>query len=376
MQSHLSHMNRPSPEENIRDLIHQPTSRRSALLSWWYRLTAPPEPATNSTFEQREVVRRGRLASLLLTLIASFPVLYIIPSGIFGPNKRLIGVGAGLFVVLCFALWFNKRGRIYAAGAIGVLAIAFGLSMAILTTPGGLGASEVPIFDLLIAIELVSISLLPIPFVFVVASLNTCFILIAFNFLHHAPSLDALIAQGNTITLIARPISLQWIVAIVLSVLLNSTLNALRRADRAEVIARLEHRIAQQGQQAEQQKRELEESIQSIVQVHMAVANGNLKARVPYHEGNVLWSVAGPLNNLLNRFQRALQIEQEYEQRSQQFKLAAQNERALQQIVRELLRDPAYVHNHPRIQIVIDQLRQQYAQGASYSHIGEQRPAY
>ncbi len=375
MQSRLSHMD-SSPEGDIRDLIHQSTSPRSAILSWWYHLTAPPEPAGTTTFEQREVVRRGRLASLLLTLIASFPVLYIIPSGIFGPNKRLIGVGAGLFIILCIALMFNRRGKIYVAGGIAVLAIDFGLSMAILTTPGGLGASEIPIFDLLIAVELVSISLLPIPFVFVVALFETCFILVVFFRAPHAQSLDQLIAAGNTITLVARPISLQWIVATVLAVLLNSTLSALRRADRAEVIARLEHRIAQQGQQAELEKRQLEESIQSIVRVHMEVANGNLKARVPFHEGNVLWSVAGPLNNLLNRFQRALQVEQEYEQRAAQLRDAAYHEAALQHLVRELLQDPAYVHSHPRVQMIIDQLRQRYAQHQSHYRPGEQRQSY
>ena len=36
----------------------------------------------------------------------------------------------------------------------------------------------------------------------------------------------------------------------------------------------------------------------------MRVANGDFDARVPVQEGNVLWQVSGPLNNLLARTQR------------------------------------------------------------------------
>lgn len=40
-----------------------------------------------------------------------------------------------------------------------------------------------------------------------------------------------------------------------------------------------------------------------IAQVHARIANGDLSARVPLNSDNVLWQVAVPLNNLLNRLQ-------------------------------------------------------------------------
>jgi methyl-accepting chemotaxis protein len=62
--------------------------------------------------------------------------------------------------------------------------------------------------------------------------------------------------------------------------------------------------MAQQGQREAQQKRELEASIQQIVQVHAQVANGDFSARVPLGQRDTLWEVAGALNNLLARLQR------------------------------------------------------------------------
>ena len=41
-----------------------------------------------------------------------------------------------------------------------------------------------------------------------------------------------------------------------------------------------------------------------IAQVHSEVARGNLNARVPLSKENVLWQIAVPLNNLLNRLQQ------------------------------------------------------------------------
>jgi type II secretory pathway pseudopilin PulG len=55
----------------------------------------------------------------------------------------------------------------------------------------------------------------------------------------------------------------------------------------------------------------------------MQVANGNLHARVPLDQHNVLWTIAGSLNNLVARLQRwrqdAIQLRQ--------------NEQALQQLL-------------------------------------------
>ena len=50
-----------------------------------------------------------------------------------------------------------------------------------------------------------------------------------------------------------------------------------------------------------------------ILQTQTRVANGDLSARVPLTSENVLWSVAGTLNNLITRLQRAQGAEEQLE---------------------------------------------------------------
>jgi hypothetical protein len=73
---------------------------------------------------------------------------------------------------------------------------------------------------------------------------------------------------------------------------------AIHRADRAEEIAALEHQIAAQKQQ-------LEYGMQQILQTHVRAANGDLSARAPLAQDNMLWQIAQSLNNLLTRLQRS-----------------------------------------------------------------------
>jgi UTP-glucose-1-phosphate uridylyltransferase len=89
---------------------------------------------------------------------------------------------------------------------------------------------------------------------------------------------------------------------------------ALRERDRAEEVVRLERDLAEKSEQMIQQKEQLEHSIDVIIQTQATVANGNLNARVPLTADNVLWSVAGTLNNLIARLQRARATEVELKQ--------------------------------------------------------------
>ncbi len=50
-------------------------------------------------------------------------------------------------------------------------------------------------------------------------------------------------------------------------------------------------------------KEQLEEGFRKIAETHARIANGDYQARVSLGERHVLWSVAVPLNNLLNRLQ-------------------------------------------------------------------------
>ncbi len=283
-------------------------TKKTGPLEWWYRLTAPPSPSPTASLAERELARRGRLTSLVLLggiIIGTFVALPVVAL----QNPQLAPAIATLDVFFLVALWFNRKGRIYIAGVLVLLNISIGIPASIITTPGGLSTNSVPLYDLMVQAELFAISLLPAWTVFLVAGLNTTFIVLDFDFQHHTPDLNALVAKAGP-EVLARPILLHFIVAIVIYLWVRSAMQAIARADRAEVIAILEHDIAEQEHEIAQQKRLLDTSIQQIVETHTRVANGDIAARVPLTKDNVLWEIAGSLNNLLSRFQRTLQNEQ------------------------------------------------------------------
>jgi hypothetical protein len=196
--------------------------------------------------------------------------------------------------------------RVTLAGIIVVLSTSVSPTINILTTPGGLNTGALPIFDLLVLPLMAAISFLPGWWIYVIGVGNCFFIFFTLMFMPSSGELhDVLkIAFPGIVT----PILLgQMIVTVVAFLWVRSATQELRRADRAEEIARLEHDLALQAEEVAEQKRQLEISIQKIVETHVRVANGDLNARVPLTQENVLWQISGALNNLLARMQRLRQ---------------------------------------------------------------------
>ena len=80
--------------------------------------------------------------------------------------------------------------------------------------------------------------------------------------------------------------------------------DTIRRADRAEEIMALQAQVAEHERKRLREKEQLEREVARLAETHARIANGDLNARVSLNEGNVLWSIAVPLNNLLNRLQQ------------------------------------------------------------------------
>lgn len=280
--------------------------------SWWYRLAAPRPAAHDASLEQRELVRRGRLASIVL-LIELLIGMVELPIALLGPNRASFGIPMVIYVgIILIALLFNRRGQITFAGTLLVIALESVVMLDILTTPGGVDVFTLPMFDILIQADLIAVSLLPTGSVFIVAGINCLFAAGVLTFAHRTPALlHALTTQSYDAYL--RPIVLHVIIAGVTYLWVRGATKAVERADRAEVIARLEHDLAEQTQHIAEQKQQLESSIQQIIETQGRVANGDLTARVPLTQSNVLWQVAGALNNLLARYQRSQQAEHELE---------------------------------------------------------------
>jgi hypothetical protein len=287
----------------------KPTGQKSGvlaqlqgLLNAWYYWTAPPELPSTATVTQRELVRRGRLASIILFAA----ILYCIFSAVTGfLNRNLItGVSFTFLIVAAFVLLtVNRRGHLTLVGIIFVALAQVG-SFQIFFTPGGLALSDLPRLDTLIIQIILCIAFLPPIGAIVLSIVNCIYIWLILTYAQHAPSLAVVIASHQVNGLMIRPMILNILVAGVLYLWASSAEHAIARADRAESIAALEHTIAEQEHEIAEEKEGLERSIQLITETHRRIANGDESARVPLDDRNKLWPVAGMLNNLLSRLQQ------------------------------------------------------------------------
>jgi hypothetical protein len=309
-----SHATNSAPVLSLVDVIERSpmTPEKPGRLEWWYRLNAPPEPPPSANLKQREAHRRGRLIATILLVQICIDVLVVLTVGVF--VNHFVILNTGLFIpILLVAGWLNRRGRVIVSGVMTVGFVALSLFALIATYPGGVSIFALPFFDLLVFVELFAVSLLPEGTVFIAAIFNVAFI-IASIFLLSNQEMKALLQTPQAVDAIVRPVSLQIGVAFVCYLWVRSAKKALERADRATTIATLEHTLAQQGLQADQQRQQLEESIQQIVDTHLRVANGDYAARVPMTQDSSLWEVAGLLNNALARLQHLQRNESELRQ--------------------------------------------------------------
>jgi hypothetical protein len=280
----------------------EPRSR----LRWWHRIAAPPVPPDTASLKEREAWRRGRyISNTLLAMIFALVLVTIFVGGI--ANHALLPNFIGTLFFLVLACFFNRRGLVIVSGIIVVLVLDVSIAGANLAfTP--LSAFELPLLDLLVLPALFAASLLPAYFVFFDMTLHIIFVVCVFTFLF--PKDAALIAllhnPGHFADGLAKPIVIQVVTAVIAYTWMRSVTSSVERADRATSIALLERNVSEQAQREAEQKRQLENEIRDIIQVHTQVANGNYDARVPLRQGNILWPVAGSLNNLIARFQSAL----------------------------------------------------------------------
>jgi hypothetical protein len=306
----------------------QPTPR---LLNWWYRLTAPPEVAPDASLAQRERVRRGQLSSTILLVMLLF-TLTSLGAALLEGNRSLLFIMLPSLAVSIIVLILNRLGKGLTAGIILVAGFEVGYIVSLLRTPGGLGASVLPRFDLLVEAVLLAVSFLPARIIPWIALGNCLFIWADLTFMPHTPDLGNLL-RISSFTVIEDPIALQIIVASVTYLWVRSTNQAIARADRAEVIATLQQTIAEQ-------KKQLDVGIQHILHTHVQIANGNFQARAPLAQDNALWQIAVSLNNLLSRLQRFGETEQEL--RQTRYELQRTRE-ALQQSRQEIARLTEFV---------------------------------
>lgn len=313
MNNYLSHENASTngnwvPEEIITTEIDW----QDRLLGWWYRLTAAPEPPANVSFVRREAARRVRLFSTVTFFFLVILVIFF-PACLFLPNHLVIYLDGLLIGVTIFTLMLNRQGSSLIAGVILVVASELVLTTVIITTVP-FDEPSIQLYDLYLVVDLLAVSLIPPQTIFVLALFNSIFIGVDLVYQPHTSFLaHDLIAQF--IPILVRPVGLQIIIAGVAYLWVRNATRAITRADRAEMVASLEHTIAKERAFHEQTRQQLEESIQLLVKTHAEAMNGQMVARISYPpEAKVLWPLVGVINSLWVRLQRAHQTEYELQQ--------------------------------------------------------------
>lgn len=332
--------------------------QQRGFFPWWYRLTSPPDAGPGASLQQRDRLRRSRLASALMLFLLTV-LLLAGTIGAIGSNRTILAVCTTMFVTILLSIPLNRQGWVEVVGLIMCLGLTGGMYTSILLAPGGMSPNDKDILYLLFFSDLFVAAILPVNWVFVVALLNVLFSLFALAFWHHTPALNALLATSASIILF-RLIQIHLIVSGVTWILVNNLKAAVQRADRAEEIAKLQQDVAELASQQASEKAALEQSLSLLIEVHMRVANGDLSARVPLTQENRLWQIAGPLNTLLGRYQRARQAEQEQLALAQRM---AQAHRLVQEAIRTALGQRVPIHlpmGHPLLDPLFQELNGKY----------------
>lgn len=283
----------------------QTTGSKKGPLEWWYGIAAPDEPE-NATPQDRELVRAGRLSSIILLITFCFGLAQL-PNALNSLNHLFLFILLIAMAITLGAMVLNRRGRVRAVGTMMVIVVEAAFILIVSTSPTGLSSRSLTTFYSLVLTELIAVSLLPPRTVFLVALCNGLFTWLAISFLPHTTDLK--IATPSTYySALAGPLVLQLIVALVTYLWVEGAREAIARA---EQVAALERALAERDRAEAEQKQQLEQGIQQILQTHIQVANGNFEARAPLARENILWQVAYGLNNLLARLQRATQSEHE-----------------------------------------------------------------
>ncbi len=275
-------------------------------LDWWYAISLPKYSLTVIPME-RERERYTRLTAGLL-LLFTCAILPLTPIMIFfsptSPSARPDAIG---IICLLIISWLSGRLGRQRLSATCVIACTFlATTGPLLTDP--LSPTLVPLFNVF-TISIILAGALVSPTAALITGLFSCLYtflmaLLSLNINTYNRGSQVHYQTINTLAIaILLPIVIQIIVAVIVYAVMRNLLLAIRRADRAEEIVALQTSIMEHERARQREQKQLEAGLAKIAEAHARIANGDYHARVSLNEGDVLWSVAIPLNNLLNRIQ-------------------------------------------------------------------------
>lgn len=268
-----------------------------ALAGQWLRFASSSSSNPQITLEQRELARRSDLIAWL-----SLGML----GGLLTVSPIAIGDGIAALAYLCFlalqlaTISLNRAGRITLSGIVLVASMNSGIFAYMWSSPLGLTMGQLPNYDAIAVSVVMAASVLPRRSGFIVAALNSVMIVADYTLRPHNANViaDAALYPSvtiQTISLLVRPIALQFVFALVAFLWVRGTDIATRRADRAEVVASLEYRELERT-------RTLEEGVHYLRQTLAQWAQGNFTQRIPAMPHEVLEQIRADLNTYVERY--------------------------------------------------------------------------
>lgn len=276
------------------------------LLSWWYSISLPQRPPATTPMareqERYERLTAGLLFLILCTFVPLAPVMIFFSPA--SPSSPPLGI---VLACLLTASWISGRSGRQILSASCLIGYTFvGVTGPLLANH--LDATLTPLFGIFTIGVIFAGALMP-PAAALITGLVSCLDIGMIAFLKLDPNTyikggQLALDPVNTLSVaVIVPLMIQVVVSIVVFVIMRNLLAAIRRADRAEEIVTLQMAIAEHEREHLQEQRQLEDGLERIAEAHARIANGDYHARVSLSEGHVLWSIAVPLNNLLNRLQ-------------------------------------------------------------------------
>lgn len=287
-------------------------SSGARFMDWWHSIASPPELPANATVIQREKHRHARSVSVVV--LTFFPVILAgLPTTTTMPNPWIFWTVTSILVALIIAPFLNRIGQVYLAGMLVILSFQFTIMFLTVTTMP-LNETGLQYYDVLTLVILLALVILPLRAIWVLAIADCIFVVLDLLYQPRTESFTQLLEQEGLMSIMIRPLALIVLLTGVSTFLLVSVAKAVRQSYEAEFVAKLERASAMQSETEVQEKHDLEESIQQIVQAHTDTMNGRMKERIPYPTAKVLWPLVGILNTLWTRLQRSQQREQEFAQ--------------------------------------------------------------
>jgi uncharacterized membrane protein YgcG len=200
---------------------------------------------------------------------------------------------------LVAAAALNRRSRVTEAGIVVVSVVSLGLLAVTLASPAGLTMGLLPSFGAYAVSVVIAAAALSRRLIFVVAGVNCVFIAGDYLFQPHNASIVAdaryyASAQTQMVALLAWPIALEILLAVIAYLWARGVDDAVRRADRSDVIVALEARAAHR-------EHELQRDAHWLLDTFTMLASGNFHARLPTLNSSELWRLPATVNAVIDR---------------------------------------------------------------------------